>query len=81
MHFLHAFDVKIKRIGERVGDFSGPEGFREFANRIFDGETCSIADFAEDFIRGNMVGAIWTWLPSPKFKAGATKSCLRDTGE
>ena len=58
MHFLHAFDVKIERIGQRVGDFSSTEGFREFANRIFDGETWSIADFTKDFIRGNMVGAV-----------------------
>ena len=58
MHFLHAFDVKIERIGERVGDFTGAECFGEFANRIFDGETWSIADFAKDFIRGNMVGAV-----------------------
>ena len=58
MHFLHAFDVKIKRIGERVGDFTGAECFGEFANRIFDSESWGIAEFAEDFIRGNVVGAV-----------------------
>ena len=58
MHFPHAFDVKIKRIGERVGDFSGAEGFGQFANRIFDGETRRVTEFAEDFIRGNVVGAV-----------------------
>ena len=58
MHFLHSYDVKIQRIGERVGDFSRAEGFGEFANRIFDGESWGIAEFAEDFIRGNVVGAI-----------------------
>ena len=34
MHFLHAFDVEIKRIGERLGDFSGLEGVFEFADGI-----------------------------------------------
>ena len=58
MHFLHALDVKIQRICERVGDFSRAECFGEFANRIFDGESWGIAEFAEDFIRGNVVGAI-----------------------
>ena len=58
MHFLHAFDVKIKRIGERVGDFSGAEGLGKFANRIFNGEPRRVADFAEDFIRGNVVGTV-----------------------
>ena len=58
MHFLHALNVKIQRICERVGDFSRAECFGEFANRIFDGESWGIAEFAEDFIRGNVVGAI-----------------------
>ena len=58
MHFLHALNVKIQRICERVGDFSRAECFGQFANRIFDGESWGIAEFAEDFIRGNVVGAI-----------------------
>ena len=58
MHFLHTLDVKIQGIGEWVGDFSRAECFGEFANRIFDSESWGIAEFAEDFIRGNVVGAI-----------------------
>ncbi len=58
MHFLHAFDVKIKRIGEWVDDFCSVEGVGEYANRIFDGESGGIAEFAEDFIRGNEVSAV-----------------------
>ena len=58
MNFLHAFDIEIKRIGERVGDFSGAEGLGKFANRIFNGEAGRVTEFAEDFIRGNVVGTV-----------------------
>ena len=58
MHFLHAFDIEIERIGEWIGDFSGLEGVFEFADGVLDGETGGIAEFAKDFIRRNVVGAI-----------------------
>ena len=58
MNFLHALNVKIQRICERVGDFSRAECFGEFANRIFDGETRRVTEFEENFIRGNVVGTV-----------------------
>lgn len=58
MHFLHAFNVEIERIGERIGDFSGLEGVFEFADGVFDGETGGIAELAKDFIGRNVVGAV-----------------------
>ena len=58
MNLLHSLDVKIERVGKGIGDFSGAEGFDEFADGIFDGKARGVAEFAEDFLRGNVVGTV-----------------------
>ena len=55
---LHSLDVKIKRVCEGIGDFSSAEGFDEFADGVFDGEARRVAELAEDFFRGDVVGAV-----------------------